>query len=139
MKKIILLSSFLLSLIMIGHSSRAQTSVKAAPVKKIMTFDQSYIELGKVKRGEKRKFSFTFTNTGDEDIVIDLVSACECTTTDYPVLPIKPGKKGEIKVVFDSTEKEASETIDVDIYLQNTDEKGNPILEIVQYNYELIQ
>ncbi len=132
-----LLSSLSLVLILFSSDLTAQASVKTVP-QKLMTFKKSFLDLGKVKRGEKREFSFEFTNTGTEDLIIDLVSACECTTTDYPVLPVKPGKKGKIDILFDSTEKEASETIDVDIFLQNQDEKGNTIVERVQYYFELI-
>lgn len=138
MKKILLFGSLILTFLLFNHSLEAQTAVKAVP-QKLITFKQSYVDLGKVKRGEKRAFSFEFTNTGTEDVTIDLVSACECTTTDYPVLPIKPGKSGQIDIVFDSTEKEASETIDVDIFLLNRDEKGNTIVERVQYYFDLIQ
>ena len=138
MKKIMLFGSLMLAFLLFNHSLEAQTSVKTVP-KKLLTFKQTYIDLGKVKRGEKREFSFEFTNTGTEDVTIDLISACECTTTDYPVLPIKPGKSGQIDIVFDSTEKEASETIDVDIFLLNRDEKGNTIVERVQYFFDLIQ
>ena len=137
MKKVLLFCSLMLAISFLGTTIEAQTSVKKIP-EKLMTFEKTYIDLGKVKKGEKREFSFEFTNTGTESITIDLVSACECTTTDYPVLPITPGKKGKIDVVFDSTEKDASETIDVDIFLLNRDEKGNTIVERVQYYFELI-
>ncbi len=48
------------------------------------------------------------------------------------------GGKGEIDIIFDSTEKEESETVDVDVILKNTDERGNPIFYILQYKFELI-
>lgn len=138
MKKLLIFSGILISLSFFGTSLKAQASVKGTS-EKLMTFEKTYIDLGKVKRGEKREFSFEFTNTGSEPVTIDLISACECTTTDYSVLPIAPGKSGKIDVVFDSTEKEASETIDVDIFLLNRDEKGNTIVERVQYYFDLIQ
>jgi len=52
---------------------------------------------------------------------------------------IRPGDEGELDVTFDSTEKEESETVDIDIILKNTDERGNPIFYILQYKYELIE
>lgn len=104
-----------------------------------MTFDQRHVDLGKVKRGEKRSTEFTFTNTGKEDIEIELVSACECTTLDWPSHAIKPGEKGTIKAVFDSTEKEESEKIEIDINLKNREaDTGYKRLEIVSYYFELI-
>lgn len=103
-----------------------------------MTFEKEHIKLGKIKKGDKRKFDFVFTNTGTETINIDIASGCDCTTLDWPRKPIKPGQKGVINVIFDSTEKEISETIDVDIYLKNINPKtGQRILKIVTYDYEL--
>ncbi len=103
-----------------------------------LSFDKNHIDLGKVKKGEKRDGVFTFTNTGTEAIEIDIVSACECTTLDWPYEIIPVGGTGEISFTFDSTEKEASETIEVDINLVNEDPKtGGPKLIIVSYSYEL--
>lgn len=104
----------------------------------IMKFDKRFHDFGTVKKGESRTTYFEFTNDGDVDLQIELISACDCTTTDYPRLPVKPGERGKIKVVFDSTEKEESETIDIDIFLKNTDPKtGIPIMEMLQYKFEL--
>lgn len=108
--------------------------------KPIMSFDRRSHDFGKVKRGEKKETEFVFTNTGNAPLEIDIVSACECTTTDYPIRPILPGQSGSIKVIFDSTEKEENEVIDIDIFLKNTDpETGLPIIEMLQYTYDLIQ
>lgn len=104
----------------------------------LMNFEKTFIDFGTIKRGEKREGSFEFTNTGKEDIKIDLVSACECTTTEYPRRPIKPGETAAINFVFDSTEKEKSETVDIDIFLQNINPAtGSPYIEMLQFKFEL--
>ena len=101
-----------------------------------MHFDSTHINLGAIKKGEIKKTAFHFTNLGNEAIEIELVSACECTTLDWPRKAIQVGEKGKIDVVFDSSKKEEVETIDVDIILKNTDPKtGYGILEIVSYSY----
>lgn len=103
-----------------------------------LTFEKTEIDLGVVKKGEKREGSFQFVNTGSEAIVIDIVSACECTTLEWTTDEVKPGGIGSVDFIFDSSQKEASETIDVDINLKNTDPKtGGPKLIIVSYKYEL--
>jgi hypothetical protein len=103
-----------------------------------MTFENEHLNIGKVKKGEIKKFDFVFTNTGTEVIEIDIASGCDCTTLDYPKNKIKPGQKGVIHVTFDSGKKEESETVDVDIYLKNLNPKtGQRILKIVDYKYEL--
>lgn len=105
----------------------------------IMQFDRRFVDLGKVRKGEKRTFTFKFVNRGDTDLRIDVISACDCTTTDYVKRPYKPGESGIITVTFDSTEKDESETIDVDIFLQNEDPRGNPIIEMVKYKFTLLK
>lgn len=116
-----------------GVNLSAQTTEKVK-----MTFENEHIKLGKVKKGDKKTFDFVFTNTGTDVIEIDIVSGCDCTTLDWPRKPIKPGQKGTINVIFDSTEKEISEVIDVDIYLKNINPKtGQRILKVIDYSYEL--
>ena len=45
--------------------------------------------------------TFEFTNTGNKPLlIIDAVASCGCTRPEYPSKPIKPGKKGKIKVTF---------------------------------------
>ncbi|MDG1099833.1 MAG: DUF1573 domain-containing protein [Saprospiraceae bacterium] len=114
--------------------SSAQTSLE------MMRFDEETYDLGPIKKGEKREFSYTFTNIGKEDIQIDLVSGCDCTTLDWTRLPIKPSGTGTIEVIFDSTEKEDSEPVDIDIYLKNINPKtGHPMLKIIDYSFQLVK
>ena len=45
--------------------------------------------------------TFTFTNVGKTPLVINEATAsCGCTVPSYPKTPIKPGEKGEVKVVY---------------------------------------
>ena len=45
--------------------------------------------------------TFEFTNTGDKPLlIIDATASCGCTKPEYPTKPIKPGKKGKIKVTY---------------------------------------
>lgn len=123
----------------IAQTKPAVKMIGATPKSGVhMTFENEHIDIGKVKRGEIKKFDFVFTNTGTEIIEIDIASGCDCTTLDYPKNKILPGKKGTIHVIFDSAKKEESETIDVDIYLKNLNPKtGQRILKIIDYKYEL--
>lgn len=95
-------------------ATAAQAQVKPNPGVH-MTFLNEKLNIGKVKKGEKKQFTFEFTNTGTETIQIDNVSSCDCTTVDWPVKAIKTGEKAVLKVTFDSGKKDASETVDVDI------------------------
>jgi len=109
----------------------------SAQKRPLVTWDHQLIDLGVVKKGEKRAMTFAFTNASDAEVQIDLVDACECTTTDYPRRPIPPGASATIDAVFDSTQKEEGETIDIRVIFMQTDMEGDPIVETVRYRYAL--
>lgn len=49
-------------------------------------------------------YSFEFTNTGSEPLIIsDVKASCGCTTPEWPKEPIAPGAKHSIKAKFDPT------------------------------------
>jgi peptidoglycan-associated lipoprotein len=104
----------------------------------ILDFTVRETNFGTVTRGEKREFTYVFHNIGDTKAEIDLISACECTTTEYNAQSIPPGGKGTIKVIFDSKDKVQGETIVIDIFLKNT-EPGTerPIIEKLKYKFEI--
>ena len=105
-----------------------------------VTYKVEHIDLGEVKKGDKVSFQYEITNTGNEDIEIEIVSGCECTTLDWPRNKIKTGESASIDVVFDSTEKEESETVDVDITYKNRDPKtGDQYFKILTYSFTLTQ
>jgi peptidoglycan-associated lipoprotein len=104
----------------------------------IMQFKQRTFDLGTVKKGDKRTMSYEFVNAGDADLEISIISHCDCTTTEYDTGRVyKPGEGGTIKVIFDSSDKDEAETIDVDIFLEQVDPKGNPIIEMLQYSFDI--
>ncbi len=116
-------------------------TVPASDPKISLLFDKELVELGRVKKGEKREMSYSFTNIGNQPIEIELISSCECTTLEWPQFRVfKPGEKGTIKATFDSSEKEISETTDIEIILKQHDPKTrNPIVYILKYSFELIK
>jgi len=121
-------------------AQKAQTSASASETRpSFVTWDKKIIELGSVKKGEKREMFYEFTNTSGQDIKIDIVDACSCTKVEFPRGVIAPKGKGRLDVVFDSTEKEAAETIGITIVFTNTDKNGNPIIESVEYKFDLVK
>ncbi len=107
---------------------------------KFLKFDKEHFSLGEIDKGEKRAFEYTFINEGKETIEIEIVSACECTELDWTRGKIAPGKEGKIMISFDSTEKEESETVDVDMTLVNVDPNtGYQIFKIVTFDFTLKQ
>lgn len=50
--------------------------------------------------------TFTFTNVGEKDLVINqAMASCGCTIPEYTRKPVKPGEKGELKVTYNGTGK----------------------------------
>ncbi len=68
-----------------------------------ITFASQDHDFGTVKaRGGKVEFSYTFTNTGTEPLVIISVSngGCGCTKPEFPKKPIAPGESAKITIHF---------------------------------------
>jgi peptidoglycan-associated lipoprotein len=123
----------------LGTSSTLNLNPAVADIAEL-TFDEELVDFGEVERGEKRVHTFYFENTGNVDVEIDLVSSCDCTTIDWPEgKKIRSGERDSLHATFDSTEKEESETVDIDVILVNTDKNGNPIFYTVRYKFVLIQ
>ncbi|MEM1124077.1 MAG: DUF1573 domain-containing protein [Bacteroidota bacterium] len=103
-----------------------------------MTFDNTKIDIGTIKKGETKEIEYTFTNTGEEDLAISQVSTCDCTEVlKRPYLPVKPGATGTIKVKFDSSKKDDEEPVEIDIWLEKEDPKtGMPVLERIEYIFK---
>jgi hypothetical protein len=69
----------------------------------VMTFDSVKHNFGMIHKGDIVSHEYTFTNTGEEPILItDAEVTCECTKVDFPKQPIAKGQKGIVKVTFDS-------------------------------------
>ena len=87
----------------------------------IITFEETEHYFGDVIQGEKVTYSFKFHNTGGSDLLITKVStSCGCTVGKYPREPIKPGKKGNIEVTFDTNRRKGIQNKTVTV-LANTE------------------
>ncbi len=86
----------------------------------IITFKENHIDIGKLTQGEKSEITFEFENTGDADLVIDLVTACKCTEITWPEEPVSPGESAKIVAIFDSAGMEGPYEKTLDI-IANTD------------------
>ncbi len=93
MKKLILiLIAGVLSLNMIAQEKKAAIS-----------FESDVVDYGEVAYGADGVRKFTFTNTGDDVLIIARVySSCGCTIPKKPEAPIQPGETGEIEVKYDT-------------------------------------
>ena len=58
------------------------------------------------EKNPKQSCTFTFTNVGEQPLVINqAIASCGCTVPEYTKTPIQPGEKGEIKVTYNGAGK----------------------------------
>lgn len=88
-------------------SGAVLAQAQATPKGAIISWEVARHDFGDIVQGEKVEHTFTFTNAGDQPLVITNVEVtCGCTTPKgWPRDPIMPGHKGELTVAFDSTGK----------------------------------
>ena len=114
---------------------------QTVPKDPYLTFDPSFIDFGEINVGENPSVTYAFTNTGVEDVTIELVSGCDCTDLVWPIgKTFKPGEKGEIKATFISAREEDRGELKktIDILLVNTDPKtGYQVIKEVKYRVVL--
>ncbi len=90
-------------------------------------FRDDHFDLGDIRIGEQKGMVYSFVNSGDSDLLIELVTACKCTELDWPREKIAPGESGEIFVKYDSTnDKPGTITKVVDV-ISNTEQIVNEL------------
>lgn len=71
-----------------------------------LSFEQTVFNFGDITEGEIIQNVVTFTNTGEEPLVItNARGTCGCTIPKWPKDPIMPGETAELLVQFDSKNK----------------------------------
>lgn len=79
-------------------------------------FEETDVDFGVINEGENIKHTYKFTNVGNEDLVIRTVRAsCGCTVPTWNKEPIRPGKSGEIEVIFNSKNKPGNQVKNVTV------------------------
>ncbi len=106
----------------------------------VLQFDKRTLDLGAVEQGKQESFTYSFTNVGQVPAQIMLIQACECTTVSHDNSKIyAPGEGGTLEVVFDSSSKTEAETIGIDIFLEQSDANGRPVIELVEYRFAIAE
>jgi hypothetical protein len=74
--------------------------------KTTIQWEKTEHDFGTIKQGDAVEYSFKFTNTGSEPLIIeDAKGSCGCTIPKKPDGPVMPGKSDYIKVKFNSAGK----------------------------------
>ena len=95
MKKTLILFMAIVACIAITAAAPAKDGAQ-------IKFDEKAHDFGTIgAEGGAVTHVFTFTNTGTKPlIVLSATASCGCTRPEYTTDPVKPGKKGEIKVTY---------------------------------------
>ena len=102
MKKLFLLSLFVSMAMTVVNAQETKTDEIPANGPKIQ-FTELEHNYGTIQKGGDGNCEFTFTNEGNEPLILSNVRAsCGCTTPSWTKEPIMPGKTGTIKVRYNT-------------------------------------
>ncbi len=94
-----------------GNKQAASGSGNGQEGQSQLVFTEYQHDFGKVTAGEKVSYTFNFENKGTADLIISSATAsCGCTVPKYDSKPIRPGGKGDLEVVFDTSGREGRQT-----------------------------
>src|SRR4051812_11670200 len=96
-----------------AQNGNATAAVKGPQI----TFSDKSHEFGDIKQGDKVNYTFKFTNTGPEPLILSRVkTTCGCTATNWTHEPVAPGKTGEVAATFNSANKMGAQRKVIKIY-----------------------
>jgi hypothetical protein len=99
MKKIILLASFVLSILIVNAQELKQKAENGPQI----TFKTTMHDYGEIYVDGDGTYLFEFTNTGNEPLILSKpISSCGCTVPSWPKEPILPGETNSIKVTYNT-------------------------------------
>lgn len=95
MKKLIILCAVVFGFAL---SASAQDSTKPE-----FKFNEEKHDFGKVAQGKPVTTLFTYTNVGQEPLIVTQVQPqCGCTIADFTKTPVKKGDSGTIKITYNA-------------------------------------
>ncbi len=109
-----------LMILFLGIFTQATAQTKAsdgAPGAKFKFIEETH-DFGILKRGPVAMYSFEFTNTGDQPLIImNVTPSCGCTNVDWPKTPVLPGQKGKIQLGLKTEEQHG--IFNKEVYIQS--------------------
>jgi hypothetical protein len=120
-KGMILIFSFFLVTGIGADLLRAQEGPK-------VKFEEETYDFGNIKEGEVKSHVFVFQNTGDAPLLVKNVrTSCGCAAALISDKSVEPGKKGEIKVTFNSRGYEGN--VAKYVYVESND-RSQPVKQL---------
>jgi hypothetical protein len=96
-----------------AQNGNATATVKGSQI----TFSEKSHDFGDIRQGDKVNYTFKFTNTGTEPLILSRVeTTCGCTATNWTHEPVAPGKTGEVSATFNSAGKMNAQRKVIKIY-----------------------
>ncbi len=118
-------------------TKKAQTNIDP-----VLTIEPRILDLGAVTKGEDREMLFTFTNTGNQPVEIELATGCQCSEIIAPTgKEFAPGEQGTIKVIYHTVDEKdfGPQKKTVDLILVQTDAKtGYQLVKQFWYTVNLV-
>lgn len=94
-------------------------------------FNEEIHNFGKVDINTDNPYSFVFTNTGKEPLLItNAKGSCGCTVPSWPKDPIMPGATGQIDVVFRPSKGQAGKPQEKTVTVTANTEPVNTVVRI---------
>jgi hypothetical protein len=101
-KMIAIIAIASVSLMSFTKLEKKASSSYAYNIAKVNWIKESH-DFGEIAQGKPVHVEFSFTNSGDEPLLIaDVVPSCGCTASDYSKEPIAPGKSSTIKITYNA-------------------------------------
>ena len=98
MKKILMVCAVVIGFTFIARTASAQDNEKAE-----FKFNEEKHDFGKVPQGTPVTTVFTYTNIGQEPLILtDVRPTCGCTIADYTKTPVKFNDSGFIKITYNA-------------------------------------
>jgi len=92
-----------------NQKSPREKKAENAP-KTSISFEKKKHDFGEIQEGDVVTEKFSFTNSGDEPLIIsNAKGSCGCTVPSWPKEPIPPGESDEIEVKYNSSNKKGNE------------------------------
>jgi len=89
--------------VVLGFTFVARTASAQDSQKPEFKFNEEKHDFGKIPQGTPVTTVFTFTNVGQDPLIItDVRPTCGCTIADFTKTPVKPGDSGSIKITYNA-------------------------------------
>lgn len=103
---------------------QASASVSGA----IITWEKTTHDFGDIVQGDRVEYTYKFTNTGTEPLLITNINVqCGCTTPTWSRDPVPPGGKSEITVGFNSAGKSGMQNKVITLVSNATNAEGTKV------------